>query len=101
MNYISALKNSSFYNVSGGFALATVASPDMISGETGKNEYGSHPKMLKVRLASRLLRGQGRSFQLIEAPRGRPYGGDNSKEGNTTPSQSAGAVQGDRHCPPP
>ena len=28
-----------------------------------------------------------------------PLWSDNSREGNTTPSQSAGAVRGDRHCP--
>jgi hypothetical protein len=107
---------------------------------------------MKERLASvnRLLRGQWRSFQVTETPRGRPFGGgaessqwrdwrfpklrncaifmgspqnvflnalwgsrhvmplrppmrhppssDNSREGTTTQSQSAGAVWGDRHC---
>jgi len=28
-----------------------------------------------------------------------PLWSDNSREGNTTQSQSAGAVRGDRHCP--
>ena len=28
-----------------------------------------------------------------------PPWSDNSRKGNTTPSQSAGAVRGDRHCP--
>jgi len=78
-------------------------------------------------IRNRLLRGRARNFQAIEAPRGRPFGGgasphrngigtfeiteivqfhrkssqyfsDNSREGNATPSQSAGADGGDRHC---
>ena len=28
-----------------------------------------------------------------------PHWSDNSREGNTTQSQSEGAVRGDRHCP--
>ena len=109
----------------------------------------SHPTMKNCKsttgIRNRLLRGQGRSFQVIEAPRGCPFGGgaghrnggigtsrnywicaifyekssqyfsqhswattrnasapaavaslwsDNSREGNTTPSQSAGAFWG-------
>jgi len=45
--------------------------------ETGMNMNGSHPTMKNCEGSSgtrnRLLRGQGRSFQLIEAPRGRPF----------------------------
>ncbi len=40
---------------------------------------GSHPTMKNCEgstgTCNRLLRGQGRSFQVIEAPRGRPFGG--------------------------
>jgi len=36
---------------------------------------------------------------VMPPPLWHPLWSDNSREGNTTPSQSAGAVRGDRHCP--
>ena len=45
--------------------------------ETGMNMNGSHPTMKNCEGSmgthNRLLRGQSRSFQVIEAPRGRPF----------------------------
>ncbi len=65
--------------------------------ETGMNGNGSYPTMKNCEgstgTRNRPLRGQCRSFQVIEAPRGRPFGGGEDHRNGIGISQNTVIVE--------